>query len=309
MTQSSWVRLAGLTKTYGPTRAVEHLDLDIAPGEVVALLGPNGAGKSTTIDMLLGLTRPDSGTVSLFGGTPRQACAAGRVGAMLQSGGLPPELTVRALLDLLRGLYPAPLPTDDALRRARIGDLADRRTDRLSGGQRQRVRFACAVLPDPDLLVLDEPTAAMDVESRIAFWAAMREWAGTGRTVLFATHYLEEADDFADRVVVLRGGRVVADGSGAQVKALAGGRIVSCTLPDARGVEILAGVSSVERRGDRISLQCKDSDAALRALLAAFPAAHDVEVSGAGLEQAFLALTGSDPEAAPITSTEPEAAR
>ncbi len=309
MTQSSWVRLAGLTKTYGPTRAVEHLDLDIAPGEVVALLGPNGAGKSTTIDMLLGLTRPDSGTVSLFGGTPRQACAGGRVGAMLQSGGLPPELTVRALLDLLRGLYPAPLPTDDALRRARIGDLADRRTERLSGGQRQRVRFACAVLPDPDLLVLDEPTAAMDVESRIAFWAAMREWAGTGRTVLFATHYLEEADDFADRVVVLRGGRVVADGSGAQVKALAGGRTVSCTLPDAQGVELLAGVSSVERRGDRISLQCKDSDAALRALLTAFPAAHDVEVSGAGLEQAFLALTGSDPEAAPITSTEPEAAR
>jgi ABC-2 type transport system ATP-binding protein len=295
------VRLAGLTKTYGDVRAVDELSLEIAPGEVVALLGPNGAGKSTTVDVLLGLTTPDRGTATLFGGSPREACAAGRVGAMLQSGGLLQDVTVRQLLELLRGLYPAPLTTAEALERAGVADLADRRASLLSGGQQQRVRFACALLPDPDLLVLDEPTAAMDVQTRLAFWASMRAWVAGGRTLLFATHYLQEADDIADRVVLVRAGRVVADGTAAHVKALVGGRTLAVTLPhllgsaDPTGLADLPGVTSVGVVGTRATLRCADSDAALRALLAAHPDARDVEISAGGLEEAFLALTADAP--------------
>ncbi len=226
------VALTDLVKTYGPVRAVDELSLTLAPGEMTALLGPNGAGKSTTIDLLLGLSRPDSGRARLFGLRPGTACARGLVGAVLQSGGLPPGLPVRQLLELLRGLYPKGMPPAEALELAGVTDLAGRHTDRLSGGQRQRVRFACALLPDPDLLVLDEPTAAMDVESRAAFWTAMRAWSQQGRTVLFSTHYLEEAAG-VDRVVLLRAGRIAADGSAAQVRAMVGGRTVSFALPDA----------------------------------------------------------------------------
>ncbi|WP_261564883.1 ABC transporter ATP-binding protein [Frankia gtarii] len=293
------VHLVGVRKRYGGVQAVDGVDLAIAPGEVVALLGPNGAGKSTTIDMLLGLTRPDSGAVRLFGRAPRQACTAGLVGAMLQNGGLLPEITVGKMLTAVRALYPRALPTAEVLARAGVGDLADARTDRLSGGQRQRVRFALALLPDPDLIVLDEPTAAMDVESRRAFWAAMRAWVAGGRTVLFATHYLEEADAFADRIVLLRRGRVIADGPTTEIKALVGGRTIRATLrglDDAglAGLGRLPGVARVEGRGESITLTCPDSDAALRALLAAHPAAEDIEVVGAGLEDAFVALTSDD---------------
>ncbi|MCK9896709.1 ABC transporter ATP-binding protein [Frankia sp. AgB32] len=302
------VHLVGLRKRYGDVQAVDGVDLAIAPGEIVALLGPNGAGKSTTIDMLLGLTRPDEGEVQLFGRTPRQACVAGLVGAMLQNGGLRPEITVRQMLTSVAALYPRALAPDEVLARAGVSELADARTNRLSGGQRQRVRFALALLPDPDLIVLDEPTAAMDVESRRAFWTAMRAWAAAGRTVLFATHYLEEADDFADRIVLLRRGRVIADGPTTEVKALVGGRTIRATL---RGLDAgalaalgrLPGVAHVEGRGESISLSCPDSDAALRALLAAFPGVEDIEVVGAGLEDAFVALTADstdDTGTAPI---------
>ena len=299
---TTWLRLSGLTKSYGAVRAVDDLSLDVGPGEVVALLGPNGAGKSTTVDLLLGLTRPDRGSVTLFDGTPRQACADGRVGAMLQSGGLLDDVTVRQLLDLLRGLHPAPLRTDDVLDRVGIRGLAARRTGHLSGGQVQRLRFACALLPDPDLLVLDEPTAAMDVQSRIAFWAAMRDWVAEGRTLLFATHYLEEADEVAHRVVLLRAGRVVADGTGAEVRALAGGRVLSATLAGPPGTSLLdrlralPGVVTADATAARVRLRCSDSDVALRALLRCAPDVRDVEITAAGLEQAFLALTAEQPE-------------
>jgi ABC-2 type transport system ATP-binding protein len=294
------VQLSGLRKSYGTTLAVDGLDLTIASGEVVALLGPNGAGKSTTVDMLLGLIRPDAGTANLFGGSPRSASSAGRVGAMLQNGGLLPGLTVGELVDMMCHLYPDPQPVDTVLTRAGITDIADRRTDALSGGQAQRVRFALALAPDPDLLVLDEPTAAMDVESRRAFWASTRTWAAGGGTVVFATHYLEEADAFADRIVLLRRGSVIADGPTGEIKAMAGGRTIRATIPsdaahrDARtGLDQLPGVAAVEFHGDTVVLACPDSDTALRALLAACPGARDIEVSGAGLEEAFLALTGT----------------
>jgi ABC-2 type transport system ATP-binding protein len=293
------IRLDGLVKTFrtpnGPVEAVRGVDIAIAPGETVALLGPNGAGKSTTIDMLLGLAEPDAGTVTLFGGAPGDAIAAGRVGAMLQTGALLRDLTVRELIAMMAALYPKPLGVDEVLELCGLQEAAERRTEKLSGGQAQRVRFACALVADPDLLVLDEPTVAMDVEGRHAFWATMREFARRGTTIVFATHYLEEADDFADRAVLMAHGRVVADGPTTEIKARVGARIIRATLPDAPEAVLLAlpGVASVDRRGAAITLRCTDSDAAIRALLTRFPAARDLEISGAGLEEAFLELTAA----------------
>jgi ABC-2 type transport system ATP-binding protein len=301
-TVQTGIDLQGLVKTFrtpnGPVRAVRGIDIAIAPGETVALLGPNGAGKSTTIDMLLGLAEPDAGTVSLFGGTPAEAIASGRVGAMLQTGGLLRDLTVRELVSMMAALYPRPLGVDEVLELTGLQSTAAQRTEKLSGGQAQRVRFACALVSNPELLVLDEPTVAMDVEGRHAFWTTMREFAARGTTIVFATHYLEEADDFADRAVLMAHGRIVADGPTTEIKARVGSRTIRATLPevDDASLLVLAGVASVERRGAAITLRCSDSDAAIRALLAAYPAASDLEISGAGLEEAFLELTGGEDE-------------
>jgi ABC-2 type transport system ATP-binding protein len=294
------IDLQGLVKTFqtpsGPVRAVRGVDIAIAPGETVALLGPNGAGKSTTIDMLLGLAEPDAGTVSLFGGTPADAIASGRVGAMLQTGGLLRDLTVRELVSMMAALYPRPLGVDEVLELTGLQATAAQRTEKLSGGQAQRVRFACALVSNPDLLVLDEPTVAMDVEGRHAFWVTMREFASRGTTIVFATHYLEEADDFADRAVLMAHGRVVADGPTTEIKARVGSRTIRATLPEVAEAALLAlpGVATVQRRGAAVTLRCADSDAAVRALLAAHPGASDLEITGAGLEEAFLELTGGE---------------
>jgi ABC-2 type transport system ATP-binding protein len=297
VTSTPWgIELRGLGKSYGSVVAVHDVDLTIAPGETVALLGPNGAGKSTTIDMVLGLTRPDAGTVTVFGRPPADAGAAGSVGAMLQAGAVVRDLSVRELLTMVASLYPAPLPVDEALTLAGITDVADRRTQKLSGGQTQRVRFAVALVSNPDLLVLDEPTVALDVEARHAFWMAIRAFAARGKTIVFATHYLEEADSYADRIVLMAGGRVVADGPTTEIRAMVGSRTIRATLPGVDEAELagLPGVASADRRGDAVVLVCPDSDAALRALLAAHPAARDVEVVGAGIEQAFLTLTAAE---------------
>jgi len=296
MGAAAGIELRSLAKSFGEVRAVRGIDVVVAPGETVALLGPNGAGKSTTIDMLLGLLEPDGGTVSVFGRPPRAAIDAGSVGAMLQSGALIRDLTVRELVAMMAALYPAPLGVEDVLELTGIVEIADRRTQKLSGGQTQRVRFAIALVSNPDLLVLDEPTAAMDVEGRHGFWGAMREFASRGKTVLFATHYLEEADAYADRVVLMANGSVVADGPPTEIKAMVGTRTIRATLPDApvERLERLAGVTHAERRGEAVALGCSDSDAAIRALLHAFPAARDIEISGAGLEEAFLRLTGGE---------------
>ena len=298
MNTASGIELRGLVKTYRTgqqvVRAVRGIDVTIAPGETVALLGPNGAGKSTTIDMMLGLARPDSGTVAVFGGEPALLIDAGRVGAMLQTGSLIRDLTVRELVAMMAALYPNALDVDEVLELTRIEDIGGQLTQKLSGGQTQRARFAIALVGDPDLLVLDEPTVGMDVESRHAFWMTMREFASRGKTVLFATHYLEEADTYADRAVLMARGSVVADGAPTEIKAMVGSRTIKATLP-AVGLERLAGlpgVSHADRRGEAIVLNCFDSDAAVRALLAEYPQARDLEISGAGLEQAFLQLTG-----------------
>lgn len=269
------VRLAGLRKTFGGVVAVDSVDLDIAPGEIVALLGPNGAGKSTTVDMMLGLTRPDAGSATLFGRAPRQAVDAGLVGAMLQSGTLLEDATVREVVALFASVHHAPMPVDEVLERAGIADLARRQATELSGGQTQRVRFALALVPDPDLTVLDEPTVAMDVAARRAFWATMRDLAAVGRTVVFATHYLEEADEFADRIVLMRQGAIVADGSPRHIKAIVAVRTIRAVVPDVAALPpSLFGQADVRVEGHTLEIRT-----------------HDIEVAGADLEEAFVALT------------------
>jgi ABC-2 type transport system ATP-binding protein len=291
--------LSQLAKSYGNVRAVRSVDLMIAPGETVALLGPNGAGKTTTIDMVLGLTRPDSGSVSLFGMPPAKAVAAGAVGGMLQTGSLIEYLSVRELVTMVASVYPRPLAVDEALRLSGAAEFADRPTTKLSGGQVQRVRFAAALVANSDLLVLDEPTAALDVEGRREFWASMRAVAAQGKTVIFATHYLEEADAYADRIVLLARGRIVADGPATEIKAMAGGKTIRGTLPgtDLAQLAALPGVRTADRHGDAVVLSAADSDSALRALLGRFPEVRDIEVYGAGLEEAFLELTGDEDNA------------
>ena len=293
---SAAIEARELSKRYGSIEAVRGIDLDVATGETVALLGPNGAGKSTTIDMILGLLRPDGGAVSVFGGAPEEAIAAGLVGAMLQSGGLIRDLSVRELIGMVASLYPKALDVDEALMLTGLQETASQRTQKLSGGQTQRVRFAVALVSNPQLLILDEPTVAMDVEGRRSFWETMRELAARGKTILFATHYLEEADDYADRAVLMAAGRIVADGPPTRIKAMVGVRTIRATLPEAELVDLggLPGVSAADRHGEAIVLSCADSDAAIRALLERFPQATDIEIAAAGLEEAFLELTAAE---------------
>jgi len=299
-TTAAGVTLHGLTKSFagehGTVQAVRGVDVSIEPGETVALLGPNGAGKSTTVDMMLGLLQPDAGSARLFGGSPREAVAAGRVGAMLQTGSLIRDLSVRELITMVASLYPQPLGVDETIALTGIEEIADRMTQKLSGGETQRARFAIALVSNPDLLVLDEPTVAMDVEARRDFWTTMRAFAARGRTILFATHYLEEADAYADRVVLMAHGRVVVDGPPTEIKAMVGGRRIRATLPGVHLFELesLPGVTHAELRGEAVTLSCSDSDTALKALLARFPQASDLEITGAALEDAFLELTGKE---------------
>ncbi len=289
------VRFDGVGRTFGQTIALDDVDLVIPTGQTVALLGPNGAGKSTAISIMLGLLSPTRGEATILGLEPAQAVRAGRVGAMLQSGGLPEGATVGELVDLARALYPDPSPRAAILARAGLEPLTKRRVETLSGGEAQRVRFAMAIAGDPDLVFLDEPTVAMDVEARRAFWADMRRVADEGRTILFATHYLDEADQAADRIVVLHHGRVVADGTAAQLKDGIAERTVAFDVadpaPPRARLGALAGVSAVDVHGTHISLTTADADATVRALVRADVPFERLAVSGADLETAFLALT------------------
>ncbi|MDT9593084.1 ABC transporter ATP-binding protein [Nocardioides zeae] len=303
------VALRGLTKSFrtkaGEVHAVRGIDLTITPGEVVAVLGPNGAGKTTTLDVVLGLTEPSSGTVEVFGRPPRRAVAEGRLAAILQTGGLLHDLTVRETVRLIASTYAAPTDVDDVLARTGLTELQGRLVSKCSGGEQQRLRFALALLPDPALLVLDEPTAGMDVTARREFWRTMHLEAARGRTVVFATHYLEEADAFADRIVVVAQGRVIADGTTAEIRSRASGRTVHATLPAAgRGAAVnrlLAhpGAADVRVQGDRVSVIATDSDAVARTILVDL-GGHDLEVVTGSLDEAFVALTGTSDTTDPI---------
>jgi ABC-2 type transport system ATP-binding protein len=295
LTRTAAVELRGVTKDFGPVHAVRGIDLELQQGEIVAFLGPNGAGKTTTIDMVLGLSRPTTGTVSVLGLEPRQAIAHGLVSAVMQTGGLIKDLSVRETVAYTASLFADTRPVDEVLENAGITGIADRKVGRCSGGEQQRLRFAMALLTDPALLLLDEPTTGMDVEGRRAFWSAIRADAERGRTVMFATHYLEEADAYADRIVLISHGRVVADGTGAQIKAIASGRTIRATLPgaDTDALATLPGVTGVEVRGDAVHVHTRDSDAVARHLLT-HTEARDLEITSQGLEDAFISLTGED---------------
>jgi ABC-2 type transport system ATP-binding protein len=289
------VELTGVHKSFGQVHAVDGVDLHLSSGEIVAILGPNGAGKTSTIDIILGLSRPDTGRVKVFGMEPRHAISRGLVSAVMQTGGLLRDLTVFETVEYTASLFAQSQEPLSVLRTAGIADIADRKVGKCSGGEQQRLRFALALLPNPDLLVLDEPTTGMDVEGRRGFWASIRKDAELGRTVLFATHYLEEADAYADRIILLRHGKVVADGTSSQIKAKAAGRTVRATLPGASEASLtnVPGAETVEVRGDTVLVHSSNSDATARYLLTQ-TAAKDLEIIARGIEDAFIALTGDD---------------
>ena len=288
------IDISGLTVAFGDAVAVDGLDLAVPRGQTVALLGPNGAGKSTTVNATLGLLRPRAGTIRVLGRSPSGAVRAGSLGAMLQHGGLPSEARVGEVLDLVRRSFPTPWPLDDLVTTAGIDGLLERPVEALSGGQRQRVLLAVALSGAPPLLLLDEPTSAMDVEGRRAFWTTMRGLAERGHTIVFATHHLEEADAVADRVVVVAGGRLLADGPAAELKAGIARRTISFIPTADRDWAAMPGVTAVERRGGTAALTTADPEATLRALLVDGAQLPDLEVRGASLEEAVISLTSTE---------------
>jgi ABC-2 type transport system ATP-binding protein len=285
-------RLSRVTKRYGAITALNDVDVALQPGETLALLGPNGAGKTTAIRALLGIIAPDSGTATLFGKSPRRAANRTRVGAMLQVSGVPATLTVREHVRLFSSYYPHPLPIADTLAIAGLRGLENRLYGQLSGGQKQRVAFALAICGDPDALVLDEPTTALDVESRLALWAQIRGYVARGRSVLLTTHDLAEADALATRIMVLFSGKIVAEGTAAEIKSRAGGSTVRCQsgLDDER-LRAIAGIDAVQRADGAIRLTTRDANAVVRALYATDPTFTLLDVAQTPLEDAFLALT------------------
>ncbi|MGB3764331.1 MAG: ABC transporter ATP-binding protein [Ornithinimicrobium sp.] len=308
------ISLSGVTKSFGRAgsrtrvEAVRGVDLDIHPGEIVAFLGPNGAGKTTTIDMMLGLTQPDQGTVTVLGQPPREAVSSGRVSAVLQTGGLLRDLSVRETIRMIASTFEDHSSVDDVMARAGLEGLGNRKVSKCSGGEQQRLRFALALLPDPDVLILDEPTAGMDVSARRDFWASMHAEAAQGRTVVFATHYLEEADAFADRIVLIASGSIVADGTTQAIRARATGRSVSADLPSETDPSTVAAqlrgipeVGHVSVEGHRICVLSGDSDAMARLFLTEL-GARNLEVAMGSLETAFITITGES--AVQDTSTE-----
>ncbi len=293
--------LTGLRRHFGVgervVTAVDGVDLRIGRGEVVALLGPNGAGKTTTLDMLLGLAAPSSGSVTVLGEAPAKAAAHGAIAAVLQTGGLLSDLTVRETVEVIASLHgrTALSRVPDVLERTQLTDLARRRIAKCSGGEQQRVKFALALVADPEILVLDEPTAGMDVTARRHFWDVMRADADAGRTIVFATHYLEEAEQFARRTVVMHRGRIVADAPTARLRAGLGARAVAATLPGAGADDLVRqltatdGVTDLRVDAGRLTLRAADSDAVASTLLAA--GARELEIAAPTLETAFTTLT------------------
>jgi ABC-2 type transport system ATP-binding protein len=286
-----------VTKQYGATRALDGLSLSLRPGEILALLGPNGAGKSTAIRCLLGLIAPTSGTARIFGQDPRDPAARARIGAMLQVASIPQVLTVREHIDLFRSYYPRPLPEAEIVRIAQLEGIENKQFGKLSGGQKQRVLFGLSIAGDPDLIFLDEPTVGMDIEARRGLWAQIRALAARGKTVLLTTHYLEEADALAHRIVVINKGRIVSEGTPAEVKSQAtgaNGRRIRChtALPD-EALRALDSVTRVDRQGSVVTVTAAHAESVLRHMLDRDPTLSHLEVISPALEDAFLELTSA----------------
>ncbi|WP_158942655.1 ABC transporter ATP-binding protein [Granulicella sp. S190] len=284
--------LTGVTKRYGSALALDRLNLSLRPGEIVALLGPNGAGKSTAIKLLLGLSSPTSGSVRVFGSDPRNAATRTRVGAMLQVSRITEMIKVREHLDLFRSYYPRPLPVSDIVRIAQLQGIEDRLFGQLSGGQKQRVLFALALCGNPDLIFLDEPTVGMDIEARRGLWAEIRVLSALGKTVLLTTHYLEEADALADRIIVINKGRVISEGTPAEIKRSSGGRRIRChTALSHELLQSLPTVTSVESSGEATIVTAIHAEKVVREMLLRDETLSGLEIASPALEDAFLALT------------------
>lgn len=280
------------SKKFGDTLALDDLTLRLERGSVTALLGPNGAGKTTAVKLLLGLCAPTSGTATLFGGDPRQATTRTRVGAMLQVGKVPETLKVREHIDLFRSYYPRPLPISEIVDAAGLDGIEDRKFGDLSGGQRQRVLFALAMSGDPDLLVLDEPTVGLDADVRRALWSKILEYVARGRSVLLTTHYLDEADALADRVVVVDHGVMIADGTPSEIKRQVAPRRIRCVTRLTQDVlATIPGVTAVRVADGTTELLVTAAEEAARALLNGDDSLRDLEITDVSLEDAFLALT------------------
>jgi ABC-2 type transport system ATP-binding protein len=281
-----------LKKSYGDVIALKDLNMEIRRGEILALLGPNGAGKTTLVRLLLGSARPDAGTVSVFGADPYSGQMQSRVGALLQVGRVPETLKVREHIDLFSSYYPAPLPIEETLAISGLTDIKDRAYGELSGGQKQRVLFGIAICGNPDLLFLDEPTVGLDVEARRLMWSQIRTLIARGNTVLLTTHYLNEADALADRILVLNQGAIIAEGTPADIKARAMGKQIRCTSRlTLDAIRQIPGVLSVTADRNAFELQVNAAEPVVRDLLQRDAWLADLEVTNAGLEEAFLALT------------------
>jgi ABC-2 type transport system ATP-binding protein len=286
-------QLQGASKNFGAVQALRQVDFAVRAGELVALLGPNGAGKTTAVKLFLGLAKPSAGTVNVFGGSPIHAEVRTRIGAMLQVAKVPETLRVREHIDLFSSYYPKPLPLAETLAMAGLEEIKNRVFGELSGGQRQRVLFALALCGDPDILFLDEPTVGLDVESRRLLWEEIRKLIARGKTVLLTTHYLEEADALADRVVVINHGEIIAEGTPSEIKSSTAGRRIRCVSSlDIETVRAMPGVLEVHRDRDALEIHAAEAEAILRDLLMRDPGLSGLEVTSAGLEEAFLALTG-----------------
>ncbi|WP_150460267.1 ABC transporter ATP-binding protein [Nesterenkonia ebinurensis] len=283
----------------GRVRAVDSVNLSFAKGEVTAILGPNGAGKTTLIDMILGLNHPESGSIEVLGTTPKKAAQAGKVGALLQTGGLLLDLTVKETVQIIAALHKNHLPVDEVMATAGLHSIASRTVGKCSGGQQQRLRFALALLPQPELIILDEPTAGMDVAARHEFWDRMRDTAATGTTILFATHYLEEAEQFARRTVLMHSGTVIADGPTDEVRQQAGAAHVTVTwAASPSDIQRLPHVLHHEVRGSTITFRTDHADELARHLLTQTEA-HGITVRPASLEEAFMQLTAAQTDKEP----------
>jgi ABC-2 type transport system ATP-binding protein len=291
--------LRGITKRYGAVTALNNVSLDLHPGEVVALLGPNGAGKTTAVRLLLGLAAPTAGTARIFGRDPREAGARTRIGVMLQVSRVPDTLKVREHIDLFRSYYPNPLPAAEIVRIAQLSGTEDRLFGKLSGGQKQRVLFGLALCGDPDIVFLDEPTVGLDIESRRGLWEEIRSLAARGKTILLTTHYLEEADSLANRIVVINKGQVISQGTPAQIKNRISDRKIRCTTAlDPAFLRSLPSVTDVQEDRGSVMVIATQAESVVREMLARDASLSNLEISGAALEDAFLELTRSDDSAA-----------
>jgi len=284
-----------VTKTYGRIEALKNVDLAIRQGELLALLGPNGAGKTTAVKLLLGLAKPTAGSVNVFGGDPVDAGVRTRTGAMLQVAKVPETLRVREHIDLFSSYYPAPMPLSETLAIAGLEPIANRKFGELSGGQRQRVLFALAICGNPDLLFLDEPTVGLDVEARRLLWDQIRKLLAKGKTILLTTHYLQEADALATRVIVINRGAIIAEGTPSEIKAQTAGKQIRCiTSLSIEAVRRMHGVLEVRQDREALEIKATEAEPVLRELLDGDRSISGIEVASAGLEEAFLALTTED---------------